>query len=173
MLRDQCLRTVIVTAFVLAVVLAGVSVFSPAVAQDQENSDPDGAKGEGNEDMAYLRLAGELAQVGADTKDAVLLLAAARLEALATTEEVSRDKDSEGGAEDTGPESKPELGDLYALAEEHAGTNEALQSVIANSRRTTTTRGASGGPRVSYDSVLAQSTDRYHCCPTNGEEGWV
>ena len=149
------------TLLLVVVVLGGTGTFSIVGAQEQENSDPEGAKGDGDENIAQLRLAGELAQIGADTKDAVLLLAAARLEALASAEEVSRGKESEGGAAEGESEGKQELGDLYALAEEYAGTNEALQSLIANSRRTHTTRGASGGARVSYDSVLAHSTDRY------------
>lgn len=160
--KRQRPRLAIFATLLMVAMLPGTGILSLAGAQEQENFDPEGTKGDGNVSLAQLRLAGELAQVGADTKDAVLLLAAARLEALASAEDVSRGKESVDRSSEDESQSKQELGDLFSLAEEHAGTNEALHDLIAASRRTHATRGASGGPRASYDSVRAFATDRYN-----------
>ena len=114
-----------------------------------------------DQNMAYLRVSGELAQLAQDSKDAILMLAAARLEAMAATEEVSRDKTSGSDTTKADVESKPKRGDLYSLAEQFAGTNEALQTLIEDSKAGAT-KGATGGPKSGTTSVLAGDTDVFY-----------
>ena len=122
-----------------------------------------------DQNMAYLRVSGELAQLAQDSKDAILMLAAARLEAMAATEEVSRDKTSKGDTAKADAESKPEKGDLYALAKQYAGTNEALHVLIEDSKASGATKGARGGPKSGTTSVLAGDTDVFRITFRGGE----
>ena len=122
-----------------------------------------------DQNMAYLRVSGELAQLAHDSKDAILMLAAARLQAMAATEEVSRDKTSKGDAAKADVESKPERGDLYALAEQYAGTNEALHTLIEDSKASGATKGVPGGPKSGTTSVLAGDTDIFYIPFRGGE----
>ena len=91
------------------------------------------------------------------------MLAAARLEAMAVSEEVTRSKDTKGGNEKAAGEPKPEDADLYALAEEFAGTNAQLHAVIEGSMSSSlaSSRGNTLGPQSGTDSVLAYDTDVY------------
>ena len=122
-----------------------------------------------DQNIANLTISAELARIASDSKDAILMLAAAQLEAMAASEKVDREKTSEAGdAAETDVGSKPEKESLYALAEQYAGTNEALHAVIEVSK-TSVPRGLRGGPRTTYDTVLAQSSDVYNITFNEGE----
>ena len=161
-------------AVVLSLFIGSFAVASMAesekkdTANEQEKAADDQEKAT-NRDIAYLRVSGELAQLAHDSKDAILMLAAARLEAMAATEEVSRDKTSEGDTAKADTESKPEKGDLYTLAEQFAGTNEALHTLIEDSKASVATKGAVGGSKSGYTSVLAHDTDIFRITFRGGE----
>ena len=145
---------------ILLLLLAIGSFAGFAESAEKKVNTNEGEKGAVDRNMAYLTVSGELARLAADSKDAILMLAAARLEAMAATEEASRDKTSEGGTTEAGAP-KPEKADLYALAEQFAGTNEALHLLIKDSKASGRRRGAVGGPKLSYDRVGASSADSF------------
>ena len=147
--------------FWFAVVLSSLLICSIAGAEEKVNTSDEVKTGTPNQDIAYLAVSGELAQIASDSKDAILMLAAARLEAMAVTEELDIEKTSEGDAAETDVESKPEEESLYTLAEQYAGTNEALHTVIAVSRSFAGTKGAVGGAKLHFDGVLARNIDNY------------
>ena len=158
------------TTYIWCAVVLSLFIGSFAVTSMAENHKQTNVKEKATDDqekatdqnMAYLRVSGELAQLAQDSKDAILMLAAARLKAMAATEEVSRDKTSKGDTAKADTESKPERGDLYALAEQYAGTNEALHALIEDSKASGDTKGAEGGPKSNTTSVLAHDTDIFY-----------
>ena len=159
-------------AVVLSLFIGSFAVTSMAGNHEQANvkeKAPDDSEKATDQNMAYLRVSGELAQLAQDSKDAILMLAAARLEAMAATEEVSRDKASKGDTAKADAESKPERGDLYALATQFAGTNEALQTLIEDSKMSGATKGRPGGPGIAVTDVLAHDTDIFRITFRGGE----
>ena len=148
-------------ALSLFIVIAGATLDGRGQSEDLNSGD----KGEvaAEENIAYLMVSSELARIAEDSRDAILMLAAARLEAMAVSEEETRSKTSEGGTDGAEAEAKPEEADLYALAEEFAGTNEQLHAVIEDSRSSSmaASRGRAGGPGNTSSSVLAYDTDVY------------
>ena len=157
---------------IVLLLLAIGSLASFAETAEKKVNTNEGEKGAVDQNMAYLTVSGELARLAADSKDAILMLAAARLEAMAATETASRDKTSEGGTTEAGAP-KPEKADLYALAEQFAGTNEALHALIEDSKASGRTRGARGGPKLSVDRVGAYSSDSYRVRFSGGEYAQV
>ena len=103
------------TTYIWCVVVLSLFVGSFAVTSMADNHKQTNIKEKATDDqekatdqnMAYLRVSGELAQLAQDSKDAILMLAAARLKAMAATEEVSRDKTSKGDTAKADTESKP------------------------------------------------------------------
>ena len=128
--------------------------------EEKTNAD-EGTKATRSQDMAYLTMSGELAKLAATTRDPILMLAAARLEDLAPTEEVSRVKTSKGGATEDGEDSEPEKTDLYELAKQFSGTNETLRTIIETTKSSGGTKQSTGGPRRWRDRVRANGTDSY------------
>ena len=164
--------TYIWCAVVLSLFVGSFAVTSLAGNDEQANVKEKAADDQEkatDQNMAYLRVSGELAQLAQDSKDAILMLAAARLEAMAATEEVSRDKTSTGDTAKADVESKPEKEDFYALAEQYAGTNEALQTLIEDSKASGATRGAWPRPKSGTTSVLAGDTDVFRITFRGGE----
>lgn len=160
---------VVLSLFIGSFAIAGIAETEKKTSVNEREKATDDQEKATDQDMAYLRISGELAQLASDSKDAILMLAAARLEALATTEEVSRDKTSKGDAAKADVESKPEKGNLYALAKQFAGTNETLHAVIEDSKAAVVTRGVPGGPKSAYFSVLAHDTDIFRVRFRGGE----
>ena len=159
------------TTYIWCAVVLSLFVGSFAVTSMAGNHEQTNVKEKATEDqekatdqnMAYLRVSGELAQLAQGSKDAILMLAAARLEAMAATEEVSRDKTSKGDATQADVESKPEKVDLYALAEQYAGTNEALHALIEDSKASGATKRKNERSRVHRRPyVLAHDTDIFY-----------
>ena len=109
-------------------VMAAASVHGRGQSENVNSS----AKGEvvADENIAYWAVSSELARIAEDSSDAILMLAAARLQAMTVTQEVTRSKDTEGGYEEAAGDRKPQDADLYALAERYAGTNEELHGVF-------------------------------------------
>ncbi len=163
-------------AVVLSLFVGSFAVTSLAGNHEQTNvkeKATDDQEKAADQNMAYLRVSGELAQLAQDSKDAILMLAAARLEAMAETEEVSRDKTSKGDTAKADAESKPERGDLYALATQFAGTNETLQTLIEDSKISGTTKGRDRGPGITDTRVLAHDTDIFRITFRGGERAEV
>lgn len=164
--------TYIWCAVVLSLFIGSFAVTGMAGNHEQTNvkeKATDDSEKATDQNMAYLRVSGELAQLAQDNKDPILMLAAARLKAMAATEEVSRDKTSKGDIAKADAESKPKRGDLYALAEQYAGTNEALQTLIEDSKASEDTKGARGGPKSGTTSILAGDTDVFRITFRGGE----
>ena len=148
--------TVILSLFTIA----GATFRAGSQSEDVNTSDKEESAADQN--IAYLTVSSDLARIAEESRDAILMLAAARLQAMVVTEEETRSKTSEGQSEDTAVEAKPEDENLYALAEEFAGTNEQLHAVIEASKSSTVaTRGNTRGATVHYDRVLSHSTDDY------------
>ena len=158
---DKRITHVTVTTALLLFLALAAAVAARGESQDVNSS----AKGEvvADENIAYRAVSSELVRIAEDSRDAILMLAAARLEAMAVSEEVTRSKTAEGGNGEGAPEPKREDPDLYALAEELAGTNEQLHAVIEHSKSSSMagSRGNARGPQYSTDSVLAYGTDVY------------
>lgn len=112
-----------------------------------------------NQDVSYIRLSGELAAVARDTNDAVLMLAAANLEAMAVTEDAQHERVVQDGEADG--EAKAEGPGLFELAQEYAGSNEQLLALVDDTKAMAeaTARGRRGGAGEAYDTVRARGTD--------------
>ena len=144
---------------------------------DNANRSPDGKADAPDRQMAYLMTSAQLARISQDLQDPILMLAAARLEAMASRTPVDRDKTTEGdGTIASTTESKAESISLYALAEEFAEEreHEALVTLIRESKAAGAgTRGADPGPQWTSDSVLAYRTDVYGIDFRGGEPARV
>ena len=153
----------------IAVVLSTVTIgsFVAMAGGEKKTNASEGKKAAGDENLDYLRVSGELARIASGSKDAILMLAAARLEAMANTEDVSRDKTTQGAQGSNNP--KPEKEDLYTRAQKLAGTNEALHILIEGSRNSGASRGVPGGPESMYTTVQANDTDIFRVTFTGGE----
>lgn len=146
----------------LTLLIVGAVALNAGGQSDEINKGDKGGAG-AEENIGYLVVSSELARIAEDSRDAILMLAAARLEGMAVTEEETRNKTSEGEDENAEVEPKPEKADLYALAEEFAGTNEQMHAIIEESRSVSAaaSRGRAGGPGETTNSVLAYHTDSY------------
>lgn len=163
MSESRVSHTLLVSAVVaIFSLLTGMGRSSAATAQERANRDPAADKKSASAGMNYLRLAGELAHVGVEMQDAVLLVAAARLEAMTTGESVDRELASRrAGTESEGGGNTVPM-DLYSLAASYGDRNEAVRMLIAEGRSLGSARAlAAGGPKVSRASVLAGTTDVY------------
>ena len=119
------------------------------------------AKNKPDDNITYLTVSAELATIARDKKDSVLMLAAARLEAMAATKAETKDKTTEGEAK-TEDKEKTEKAALYALAEEYAGSNESLLALIGDSKKgAESMRGRRPGPARHRDTVGVGRTDVY------------
>ena len=125
------------------------------------------AKAEPDEQMAYLSTSAALAGIARANQDAILMLAAARLKSMAGTSAEPKNKTSRGEAQ-TGTGEKAQAADLYALAEEYAGSNEALLALVEDSRDEVRTRGSFSGPGWHLDRVRAGYTDIYRIAFSGG-----
>ena len=141
--------------FVLALALLLVS---GTVLAEDANLNADAKPAASDKDTAYLAASSELARIGQDTKNSILMLAAAQLEAMASSRSVDRSKTIEGEAI-TGSDKKAARPSLYSMAEEFAGTNETLLALIDASRGGPAMRGRTRGPYETVDRVSAGTTD--------------
>ena len=155
--------------FAVVLLLCTIGSFTGLVAAQEKANTNEGEKGTVDQDMAYMTVSGELARLAADSSDAFLMLAAARLEAMVAVKATSRDKTSEGDTVEAKLEPKPEKKDLYALAKQFAGTNKALHDLIEYGRLGEATRRRVGSPALSHDRVGAYRTDVYSITFRGGE----
>lgn len=163
MAENRVSHTLRVSAVVAAfALLTGMGQSFAATVQERPNRDLAADKKSGSAGMNYLRLAGELAHVGVEMQDAVLLVAAARLEAMTAGENVDRELASRrAGAESEGSGDTVPV-DLYSLAASYGDRDEAVRMLIAEGRSLASGRAlAAGGPKVSRAAVLAGTTDVY------------
>ena len=136
-----------------------MALFVPAVLAQNATDKPPTASPD--QDVSYIRLSADLAAVARATRDPVLMLSAAILHEMAVTQDTPREKAtrSDGDAE---VDEKPGAENLFALAEEYAGSNEELLAVIEQSQAMVATmKGRVGGPASTISRVLARDTDIY------------
>ena len=155
---------------ILTLVLLPACATGPA---EEANRDSDAKPNAPDKDTSYLLASAELARIGQETKDAVLMVAAARLESMASTrpaEDMAKTIEGESSAVS---EEKADQPSMYSLAEEYAGTNETLLALIEASRSDPAMRGAGGGPKVRVDRVNADSTDFWRIRFRGGETARV
>ena len=131
----------------------------------------DDAKGKtkASSGMSYLSVSARLADIAEANKDPLLMVAAARLEAMASTTDKEQEKVSGGEGATSGAE-KPERLPLYVMAEEFADDDEKLLELIREDRVSTSTRTRQlrGGPVAHEDTVFANSTDTYRLVFNSG-----
>ena len=116
--------------------VAGLLVSTLTAKAADANRDVDRKPPTPDRDMAYLMASNELARIARESKDPILMLASAHLEAIASIREVVSSKTAEGGVT-AGAENRTHQSDLYAMAEKLAGTNDMLQDLIKSSRAST------------------------------------
>ena len=137
-----------------------------AIAQNSEFKPPTATP---DPDVSYIRLSAELAAAARDARDTILMLAAAMLDEMAVTQDASHEKVG-GSADDTDIQEKSGADNLFALAEEYAGTNEELLALVADAKsRNYTPKGLRGGAEVVYDIVRARDIDVWRLVFRGGE----
>ena len=143
--------------------LLGILLFAalsiPSAIAQNSTSKPSTATPD--QDVSYIRLSAELASAARDERDTILMVAAAILDERVVAQDTPREKVSES---DDATEADKGNGDesLFALAEEYAGSNEELLALVADAKqRDFAPKGRRGGAAVTYDRVLARSTDIY------------
>lgn len=155
----------------LLVACAGMAYISVAAA-DGPNATEEGAKAPPSPELNYSGLSARLADVAGDSSDPVLMLAAARLEAMSSTETESRDKTTEGGDGSVDDEGTKTTTSLYEKASELAGTNEQLLALI-DASSDERAKGRTSGAVSHYDRVLARDTDIYRISFNGGRRAEV
>ncbi len=153
-------RRTLAALAVLIVFLCSTASSGPPSAQDGINQTDGNDKAAPSPELNYRALSSQLAAVAGDQSDPVLMLAAARLEDMSTTETTSREKTSEANGDDGNGGSKEESGSLYEMAENLAGTNELLLALIESSS-VESPKGRRSGAASHVDRVLAHQTDNY------------
>ena len=141
-----------------SIVLLFLALCTPSALAQNSTSKPPSATPD--QDVAYIRLSAELALVASANRDALLMLAAAILEQMAATSEVSREKVAQSDDAAAVVEEKPEARSLFELAEEYAGTNDDLLALVANTKASAVTmKGRRRGAFVTHLRVRAGGTD--------------
>ena len=144
---------------------AVVSLGSAAWAQDQEG--PNAADGAGDGEagaVAQMAMAQDLYAYGSAQKDALAILTAAKIAMAIETEDVEREKETkdiegyEGEQEGEGVDMPTSAEDMLAEAEELAGDDEALKSMIADIKAEGS-RGRIGGASRTLSRLNAGKTD--------------
>lgn len=150
---------------------AGMAYMS-TVAADGPNATEESAKASPSPELTYSGLSARLADVAGDLSDPVLMLAAARLEAMSSTETESRDKTTrgDGSVDDEGTKT---TASLYEKATELAGTNEQLLALIDASSDERAKGRTSGAVESHYSRVLARDTDIYRISFSGGRSAEV
>lgn len=155
-MKLKILSMLVLTSFATLGVAADMNV-------DQE------AKVAGDPSMANMALIRQLADVGLEQKDPLMLMTAAKLYAMTPTQDKQREKQSEGGKDSTkDAEMSVDLSSLLDYAKEYSGDNENYLAMIAEIE-SVKTRGKSGGPGMTTERVNAGATDTYGITYRGGE----
>ena len=152
-------------AIAVANLCAGIAFSGPQqAAPEGTNNDVESKAGVVDDNITYLTISGELARIAGDADDPILMLAAARLEAIAATTEEQREKVATGGSPTTAD--KPDESDLYSSAEQLAAGNESLLAVIADSKASGAPgeKGATYGGRNNVRTCLGVRHGRLSSC---------
>lgn len=138
-----------------------LSLAIPALAAETgPNSSPTPAKDTATV-VDQLTLAAQLAQMGLEQQDPLLLVAAAKVKKLTPSQESKQDKKTEGTAtSEAGSGKQLSADDLLAKAAELSGDNASYKALIAEVSALKT-RGAVGGANEHVDRVRAGQTDVY------------
>lgn len=128
--------------------------------------------------VAHIKLARDLAALGASSEDPLMLITAAQIQQSISTTSEERTKRSEGNTPAEVTEKESSTGapntsrQMLALASELAGENEALHDMIeeVGSHKP---RGRVGGPAMHTDRVLAGDIDYYDIMFKGGEPAAV
>ena len=155
-------------AVVLAVLTCSACWAGSEAVDNEGPNVGEAAKAEPDEQMAYLSTSADLAVIARANQDAILMLAAARLETMAGARAEPKDKTVRGEAQ-TGTGEKAEAAGLYALAEEYAGSNDELLALVEDGKDEVTSRGSLSGPGWHSDRVLAGYTDIYNLAFRGGQ----
>ncbi len=162
----------------VAIALALTAAAGIAMAADAGKGPNSGAKAKSSETAAAvqtLATADALALYGIQQSDPVALIQAAKMKKAAPAKALEAAKKSEGkgtkGADKkTGYDLSADA--LLARAEGMSSGNATLQALIADAK-STKSRGATRGPTVHSDTVLAGNTDSYTIAFRGGEEAAV
>ncbi|NOH97516.1 hypothetical protein [Vibrio sp. 99-70-13A1] len=112
--------------------------------------------------IANLSLVQQLADVGFEQKDPLILMTAAKIYAMTPTKEMERTKESEGGVESKKTtDMTVDFDSLLDYAKEYSGDNESYLAMISEIE-SVKTRGRTSGPAISTDRVEAGATDTYY-----------
>lgn len=162
----------------VAIALALTAVAGIAVAAEAGKGPNAGAKATASDTSAAvqaLATADSLAIYGIQQSDPVALIQAAKMKKAAPAKALEAAKKTEGaGAKgaDKGTGYDLSADALLARAEGMAAGNATLQALIADAK-STKSRGATRGPTVHSDTVLAGNTDSYTISFRGGEEAAV
>jgi hypothetical protein len=149
----------------LAVIVALGAGWATGAAAEKESNLSQEAKGDRGV-LSDAALAHELYEYGKKSKDALAVIAAAKIAAGVPTQEgkSAKAEESEGKAPAPGGKdaasAPPGLDDMLATARQLAGDDKALQAMIADVEATRG-KGRVGGALVRYDTVRGGYTDSY------------
>ena len=157
-------------AMSLCYLMTGAAMASDKKTNSGDAPDSD-AKAEASV-ISKLSLARNLATVAAENKDAVLMVAAAKLEGSIATTSSTRDKTSETDSEGKADEKTSKAQTLFAQARELADGDEHMLAVIdsTESAVNSSVKGRSAGPASSVTRVKARSSDIYRLSFRGGEK---
>lgn len=147
----------------------------PAFAEDKSGANAsDMATGDSGP-VAHLSMAQELFEYGVANKDALAVLAAARIVQSVATEDVERDKETKPteGMEDVAEEGegkdKPAgLDDMFAAAKEFAGGDPSIEGLIEDAMAEGS-RGRVGGATRTLSRLRAGNTDVFKAAFYGGQ----
>lgn len=162
----------------VAIALALTAAAGVAMAADAPKGPNSGAKAASSETSAAveaLATADALALYGIQNSDPVALIQAAKMKKAAPAKALEAAKKTEGaGAKGADKTTGHDLSAdaLLARAEGMSAGNATLQALIADAK-STKSRGATRGPTVHSDTVLAGNTDSYTLTFRGGEQAAV
>ncbi|MFT5716463.1 MAG: hypothetical protein ACI9T7_000639 [Oleiphilaceae bacterium] len=114
--------------------------------------------------VSNMNTAAELSALGAENKDALMLITAARILQSVGAQPKPQEKETAGGTKSKKQESgvtAMSVDDLLAQAKDFAGENKQLLALIEETSQVKS-RGRAHGPALHYDSIQARATDTYH-----------
>lgn len=169
-MKPGSLSTAVLTAFALC---AATPSFAADTTKTGNNVDPSNrATSAQTQAVTLAALADRLARYGDANRDAIAMIAAARMLASVGPENVKHDKQTEGGAKggpaQAGRARDVSVSGLLARAKEYAGGRPDLLA-LADEAAKSGVRGASGGPKRALTEVNARTTDVFRITFRGGQ----
>ncbi len=181
MLRNMLTAALIATPLAFGVVVAGAqdkgsAKAAPAADKKGDNVDKDKrATSPQTDAVARAALADQLARYGDANKDALSMIAAARILQQVGAQEAKADKKTEGGSGDAKAAKPPRdvsVNGMLDRAKQYAGGRKDIIA-MADEAAKTGSRGAVTGPRRGQTSVNARGMDYYNITFRGGEPAMV